>query len=200
MSARPVSPRPTHRLAAGLAVALLLPLVACGDDDDGSATSDTSSTEAPSSEAESETSGSETTETTAAEPGADEVAITGVDYAFEGVPESIAAGTELAFTNESTGEVHEIVADPAGIGALLGGGPPAAVIVASPGGSVPGAVVGDGTLTEPGRYALICTIPTGVDPQEYLDAAAAAQGGPPAVEGGPPHFVEGMVAELTVEG
>ena len=96
--------------------------------------------------------------------------------------------------------VSEIVADPAGIGSLLGGGPPAAVIVAAPGGSVPGAVVGDGTLTEPGRYALICTIPTGVDPQEYLDAAAAAQGGPPAVEGGPPHFVEGMVAELTVEG
>jgi hypothetical protein len=201
---------PTRLAAAGLAVALLIPLAACGDDE--SADEVTETTEA--ADDTTTTEGSEPTDDGGA--AADEVAITGVDHAFEGVPDSIAAGTRLTFFNDSDVEIHElvvvriddgeqrpvaeIVADPAGIGTLLGGGPPAAVIVAAPGTSEPGAVLGDGTLAEPGRYALLCSIPTGVDPQEYLDAAAAAQGGPPDVEGGPPHFVQGMVAELEVTG
>ncbi len=45
----------------------------------------------------------------------------------------------------------------------------------------------------------MCFIPTGVDPQEYLRVAAETEEGPPQVEGGPPHFVQGMHAELTVE-
>jgi hypothetical protein len=206
-----MSPRPLAR-ATLVAACLLLPLTtaACGDDDD--AATDTTTTEA-STEADETTTEADVT-TTEADAGGDEVAITGVDYAFEGVPASVPAGTRLSFTNDSDAEVHEIVAvplgadetrpieeivaDPAGIGALLGGGPPTAVIVASPGGDQPGAVVGDGTLAEPGRYALICTIPTGADPDEYLAAAAAAQGGPPDVAGGPPHFVNGMVAEVEV--
>lgn len=207
-----MSPRPLAR--ATLVVAcLLLPLTAaaCGDDDTDDDATDTTTTEAPSTEDPPTTDAEETTTEAA---GGDEVAITGVDYAFEDVPASVPAGTRLTFTNASEGEVHEIVAvplgadetrpieeivaDPAGIGALLGGGPPTAVIVASPGSDQPGAVLGDGTLTEPGRYALICTIPTGVDPDEYLAAAAAAQGGPPDVDGGPPHFVNGMVAEVEV--
>ena len=58
---------------------------------------------------------------------------------------------------------------------------------------------GDGTLTEPGRYLVLCAIPTGADPGEYLAAAAASEGGPPeGVAGGPPHFVNGMWAEVTV--
>jgi hypothetical protein len=59
--------------------------------------------------------------------------------------------------------------------------------------------VGDGTLSEPGRYGVFCAIPVGADPDEYLDAAATSQGGPPEVEGGPPHFTQGMYGELTVE-
>ena len=61
------------------------------------------------------------------------------------------------------------------------------------------AAVGDGTLAEPGRYLLLCSIPTGVDPGDYLRAAAESAGGPPDVAGGPPHFVNGMFAELIVE-
>lgn len=61
-------------------------------------------------------------------------------------------------------------------------------------------VVGTGELTEPGRYAIICAIPTRADPDEYLAAAAEAEGGPPVVDGGPPHFLAGMYAELVVEG
>lgn len=203
-------------LTVTLALGLVVALTSCGDDeDDGATEATTTSTTEPSAASTTEAAEDETATTEAAAADG-EVAITGVDYAFEGVPDSVAAGTRLTFANTSDVEVHElvavrigdaearpideIVADPAGIGALLGGGPPAAVIVAAPGTDTPGAVLGDGTLTEPGRYALICSIPTGVDPQAYLDAAAASAGGPPDVEGGPPHFTQGMVAELTVEG
>ncbi len=59
--------------------------------------------------------------------------------------------------------------------------------------------VGDGSLTEPGRYFVLCAIPTGADPQEYLAAAAETEEGPPqGVAGGPPHFVNGMYAQLVV--
>ena len=60
-------------------------------------------------------------------------------------------------------------------------------------------VVGDGTLTEPGRYAIICSIPIGADPAEFLAAAQESTEGPPQVAGGPPHFTSGMYGELVVE-
>jgi len=69
----------------------------------------------------------------------------------------------------------------------------------APGGEVIPAV-GDGTLAEPGRYVLICAVPTGVDPDVYLQAAAESGGEQPQIpEAGPPHLVHGMVAELTVD-
>ena len=114
---------------------------------------------------------------------AETVDITASDFAFEGVPESIEPGTKLTLANSSTVEVHELVA----------------VILAAPGSSMPGPVVGDGTLTEPGRYLLVCSIPTGADPEEYMAAAAESTGGPVNVPGGPPHFTQGMVAEVTVD-
>ena len=72
------------------------------------------------------------------------------------------------------------------------GGPPATVLLAKPGGPQIDAV-GDGTLTEPGRYLVACSIPVGADPDEILEA----EGPPPA--GGIPHFHKGMYAEVTVE-
>jgi hypothetical protein len=59
--------------------------------------------------------------------------------------------------------------------------------------------VGDGKLTEKGRYAVICAIPTGADPQAYLAAASGPSDGPPNVPGGPPHLVQGMFGEITVK-
>ena len=57
-----------------------------------------------------------------------------------------------------------------------------------------------GTLTEPGRYVLICAIPTGISPQEYLDAVAAAGGQKPQIPGAAePHLAHGMFTELVVE-
>lgn len=83
--------------------------------------------------------------------------------------------------------------------ALLDGGEPEAVLLARPGSDETIPAVGDGTLTEPGRYVIACFIPQGADPDEYLNAAAESEGGPPDVAGGPPHFVLGMQAELRVE-
>lgn len=142
------------------------------------------------------------------------VEVTALDYAYDGLAGDVPAGTEFRLINDSDVEAHEFVAvrldddetrevaelvtlPPEEFGALLAG--VETVIIAPPG--APGMVVeGTGVLTEPGRYAIVCVIPTGADPDEYLAAAAAAEGGPPEVEGGPPHIAEGMFAELTVTG
>ena len=142
------------------------------------------------------------------------VTVTGVDYAYRGLPESVEAGTTLAFENESTTEVHELVAirlpedearpvselvqlRPEKLAAFF---PGVETVLIAPPGSDGFAVEGTGELTEPGRYAIVCVIPTGADPDEYLTAAAESKGGPPEVAGGPPHIVNGMFAELTVTG
>ena len=168
---------------------------ACGDDDDGDEGAATSTSGAPD---EPET-----------------VEVTAVDYGFEGLPDTVAVGTQLTLTNSSDKELHELVAFllPAGedrsaedltklpeaeLGALFAG-EPATVLLALPEGGDMIPAVGDGTLEEPGRYVVFCAIPVGADPQAYLDAAEQSEGGPPEVEGGAPHFTQGMYGEVTVE-
>jgi hypothetical protein len=119
------------------------------------------------------------------------VAVTGIDYAYQGVPETIPAGTTaFAFTNASEEEDHmmgiirkkdgvtlswdELLALPEdeaeGQTEFLG------EAFAPPGGE------GSALATlEPGDYAMICFIPVG------------------SGEDGPPHFTEGMIQEFTVE-
>jgi len=189
--------RPIRMIAVLLAAVAML--AACGEDADDASEDDTTST----------------SDAAVDSAPADKVTVTAVDFDFEGLPRSIPAGSQLELVNEAPKELHELVAihlptaetrsaeelmalPEAELGALLGTGPPAAVLLAPPGGpQIP--AVGDGTLTEPGRYLMFCAIPTGVDPAVYLDAVADSQGAPPQVEGGPPHFVAGMFAELTVE-
>lgn len=142
------------------------------------------------------------------------IVVTAIDYGFEGLPERIAPGTTLTLQNDSTVEVHELVAirlpdgearamdelvqlPPEEFAAFF---PLVETVVIAPPGETGFAVEGTGTLTEPGRYAVICAIPTGADPNEYLAAAAAAEGGPPQVAGGPPHLAMGMYGEIVVEG
>ena len=153
-------------------------------------------------------------ETAATETEPQTVMVTAIDYAFVDLPSRVKAGTTLALHNDSDAEVHELVAirlpdDEQRPVAELVQQPPEelaqlfplvkAVLIAPP--SEDGfAVEGTGTLTEPGRYAVICVIPTGADPAEYLTAAAEAEGGPPEVAGGPPHIVQGMFGEIVVEG
>lgn len=203
-----------------LAASLLLAvgLSACGDDDTDAATADETTTTAPAEQ-------TPTTATPAAQPTSDPAAgtndeandvetieVTAVDYAFEGLPEMIEAGTRISLTNEGkephelvamripdeeTRSVEELLALPQEeLFAVFGGEPePATVILAAPGETdMPGAVVGDGTITEPGRYAILCFIPVGSDPS-ILDPEAE---GPPEGDA-PPHAVHGMWAELIVE-
>ncbi len=139
------------------------------------------------------------------------LSVTLSDFEFGGLPEKVPAGTRLTIENESAGELHELVAvrladdDDRPISdvvedveELFAGGPPAAVLLAAPDGPQIDAV-GDGTLAEPGRYIILCSIPTGVDPELFLNAAAEGGDGPPDVGAtGAPHFAHGMFAELEV--
>jgi len=199
--------------AAAAAVAVAALLAACGDDDASTRAADTSTPVAPAtseapahhSAAAHSTPGSEPTE-----PGRIEVLLG--DYHFGGLPDEVAAGTEIAVENESTGEVHELVAMrlpdgderpvdeilAGGMDELMGLGMPALVIVAAPGGADPVVAVGDGRLHEPGRYLIVCTIPTGADPDEFMAAMQSSGDAPPEVAGGAPHFANGMVDDLVV--
>ena len=189
MTRTPSRPPRRWRVAAAL-IAIGLAASACGDD---------SPVESPAD--------------AAADP--DLIEVVAVDFHFEGLPERVPAGTQLTLVNEAPSELHEIVAlrlpddedrpvdelaslSPEEMGPTLASLEPSMVLLAAPGGEQI-AAVGDGTLTEPGRYLLICMIPTGIDPDVYLQAAAESEGGPPQVDGGPPHIVHGMFAELIVE-
>ncbi len=139
------------------------------------------------------------------------IEVVGSDYAFSGLPDSVAVGTEVSFLNNSSAEAHEMVAirlpddetrtvedlvqTPGALEAFFS--EVKMVLVAGPG-EVGVAVEGAAVFADAGRYAVICVIPTGADPAEYLAAAAASEGGPPDVAGGPPHLVHGMFTEVTV--
>jgi len=147
-------------------------------------------------------------------PATDEpLVVTAIDYGFEGLPERVAVGTTLALRNDSDVEIHELVAirlpddETRSIDDLVQLPPEefavffplVETVVIAPPGEAGFAVEGTGELTKPGRYAVICAIPTGANPDEYLAAAAEAEGGPPQVAGGPPHLAMGMYGEVIVE-
>lgn len=190
---RPLTPRWRRALALAAAAPLLVAgAVSCADDDASDAqAANTEAADAP-------------------EPDQPAVLeITMEDFHFGSLPEEIAAGTRLDVSNASESELHEVVAirlpddeerslvemGPELID-VLHGTPPSAVILVPPGGEmiVP---IGDGTLSEPGRYALVCLIPTGADPELYLELARTSDG-PPEFPGGPPHIEHGMFAEIVV--
>lgn len=193
-----IQPRRGRTMRRTMAAAVLagLLLVACGDDDDSTAST-----------------GTDAEQTRPADGDVVEVEL--VDFEFENLPESVPAGTKFTVVNTSKGELHELVAmklddgekrsaeeiaslPPEELGKMFAG-EPAMVLLAAPGGDVIPAV-GDGTLSEPGRYFVVCMIPTGVDPAEYLEAAQNSNGGPPQIEGaGIPHIAHGMFAEIVVE-
>ncbi|HEV2070147.1 MAG TPA: hypothetical protein VGR26_10165, partial [Acidimicrobiales bacterium] len=121
---------------ATVAIAALLAASCGGDDDDAAVTTTTTTT---------------TTEAATEEPGGETVDITAVNYAFQGVPATMPAGSRITLANEAEDEVHELVAmrinDDADIsvedllalpedelGQYVAPGPPAMVLVAPPGG------------------------------------------------------------------
>lgn len=201
---------PTRRRAA-LAASCLLVLglaAACGDDDDStsSAAGDTTTTAV---EGDATGTGHEAADDSGDHP--EVVEVTAVDYGFEGLPDMVPAGTRLSLTNDGD-EPHELVAmripdaetrsveellqlpQPELMAVLGADAEPATVILSAHGTTdTPGAVVGDGTLTEPGRYAIVCFLPVGSD-DSILDPEAD---GPPESDA-PPHITQGMFAELVV--
>lgn len=146
------------------------------------------------------------------------VAVTAADYSFTGMPATVRPGTVFTLTNTSTKEIHELVAVrlpdserrpveelvrlPQDQFGALSPGPPAAVLIAPPGGAPGIKAVGDGSLKERGRYIVACFVPTGADPAAVLNAMREAQstGGPPQrVAGGPPHLTQGMYTQVVVK-
>lgn len=194
----------THRRVAMAAACLItaIGLSACGDDE----TAEDVPAEPPATAA-----ADEPTEAPTDEPASETIVVTAVDYRFEGLPETVPVGTKLSLVNEG-GEPHELVAmripdeetrpveeliqlPEEELGAIFGAGEPATVILAATGQTdLPGPVVGDGTLTEPGRYAVVCFLPVGSD-----DSILESEGPPPQGEAAP-HAMHGMVAEVTVVG
>lgn len=188
---------PVRRLAAAIGAATLI-LSGC------STAADTTTT--------TTTTTAETTTSTTEPVAPPTVVITTLDYAYSGLPTEVKAGTTFTLVNESDTELHEFVAvrladddsrtaaeivslPPDELGALFAN--VSTVLLATPGSDEAIPAVGNGTLNESGRYVIVCAIPTGANPQEYLDAAATSEG-PPEVDGGPPHFVHGMFGEVIV--
>lgn len=188
--------RARHVLRGVLVVGMLVVTAACGSDSKDAKNSDTTASSKPKSTS------------------ADAVQVTAIDYGYDKLPATAKPGTKFELHNGSEKELHEMVAfrlpddetrsvadlvklPEAELEALFAG-PPAIVILAEPGKDGTNAV-GNGALTEPGRYIVFCAIPVGADPAEYLAAAQQSGDGPPQVDGGPPHFTEGMYAEVVVE-
>ena len=200
------TPHVRRRLAVlAVAGAAIISLAACGNDEDdtgGAAATDAPAvTTAPAA-------------ATTAHADHQMVEVDGVDYGFEHLPDSVSAGTMLTFRNTSDEEFHEMIViripddeqrpvselallPPAESDAIFASTQPALVSVAAPG-EAGTPVVGDGTLSEPGRYAVVCFIPIGADPAALREAMESPSSTPPDLGDGPPHITAGMYGELTV--
>lgn len=124
------------------------------------------------------------------------VAVTGKDYAFEGIPTEIAAGSELTFKNVSTDEDHVLVVVRKNDDAtkeledLLKNGTSeeqqsmttqVGELEAAPGQDASGTI----KLEQPGEYLALCPVPVGSMTGPASDAM--------------PHFMKGMYQVFTVK-
>lgn len=177
-----------------LTLALTIGLAACAGDDTGS-------------------------EVEASDDAGATVEVVATDYAFD-MPAEVAAGTTLTLRNDSEDEVHEVLAflipedDERSVGDMLAEGEAGmaglelrGVLLAGPGENAAAGPLGPLQLGEPGRYAVLCFLPTGAPPEEifaavdaFVEAGAPEDGAPEYPETGPPHVANGMATELTVTG
>lgn len=131
-----------------------------------------------------------------ASAGGPTIAVSGRDYAFEGLPTTVAVGTQLTFKNVSDDEEHLLVVvrknDDAttDLEDLLKNGTEeeqrsmttqVGELDAAPGETASGTI----TLDQPGEYLALCPIPVGSMSGPSPDAM--------------PHFMEGMYQVFTVE-
>lgn len=191
-------------------------LAACGGADEPGTTA---SEPAPDPVETAEPSASEPAAEPASEPVSEpasetpepDVTVTAVDYAFEGIPEPIPAGSVIGLENQGE-EPHELVAfripddETRTLEELLAlpedEEPPVDFVgvAIAPTTGDPVYPEGPVTLDEPGRYAFVCFLPVGVSDEDFeAMMAAGPEGSPPPLPEGPPHFAEGMWAEVTVE-
>lgn len=193
-------PRRARALAA-LAVVAPLTVAACGSKDHTPRATGIPSTT--------------TTSTTLAPlASSTDIKVTGVDYAFQGLPRTATAGTTLSFVNGSEKEPHELVLfklpadEKRSLQELLAlpeeevgkvTGNPVGVSVAVAPGSDGVVVEGKLALAEPGRYIALCGLPVGADPKVYEEAVKNGAPPPQDPNAGPPHFTRGMIQELTVD-
>lgn len=123
------------------------------------------------------------------ECGFERVDVSGVEYAFEGMPETIAPGRTAFVLSNDGAEPHELVV----FKVADGEDRPAAELFALPeeeifanltpaggAGAEPGGTGLSIAELEPGRYVASCFVPVG------------------GAEDGPPHFMQGMTAEFEV--
>jgi hypothetical protein len=195
-----------------LAAVVAITLAACGDDDDDSASDATTATTA----AATATTAAGATDTTAAGATGDTVTVKAIDFEYQGIPATVAPGTKFVLENDAPATLHEMVAFKVPDGekrsaadllalpedqqtAVFGDGPPTFVELAKPakGEMIP--ALGDGVVTEPGRYIVACFIPLGITPDQYLNAPENPDGPPEIPGAGPPHITKGMYAEFTVK-
>ena len=153
------------------------------------------------------------------------VEVSGVEYAFSGLPETLEVGSEITFTNDGA-ELHEIVIvrkaegveetieellameaegrDPMaeGLVEMVGEGP----LIAMPGTTAEGSLV----LDQPGEHVALCFIPQGFDPAAFEAAGVDIMTMGPetdlaslpeevqAIFANPPHLAAGMIQPFMV--
>jgi uncharacterized cupredoxin-like copper-binding protein len=131
--------------------------------------------------------------------GYETIEVSAVDYSFQNLPTTLAAGrTSFAFTNDGE-EIHEMVLfrisddTTESIEELLALPEEEAFSKAEFAGVTFSAQGGTDTETielTPGRYGAVCFIPVGTTDMSALEGEEAPSG--------PPHFTAGMAAEFTV--
>jgi hypothetical protein len=129
-----------------------------------------------------------------AECGYEQLEATGVDYEYEGLPDTIPAGTVAVTFNNEGEELHEIglarINDDVTMSVeelLMLPEEEAMTMITFTGAAFAEPGASDTTFLElaPGRYAAVCFVPQGTT----HDAEGS----------GPPHFALGMMAEFTAE-
>jgi plastocyanin len=138
--------------------------------------------------------------------GAD-ITVTGVDYAFAGIPDQVEPGTVLGFRN-SGNEVHEMVVfrinddveltlqellalpqeESSELVQQVG------FAIADPGEDAEETV----TLAEAGNYGMLCFIPIGTTSVPEGTPPPSGAPLPSGIGSGPPHFTAGMIKQFTV--
>jgi plastocyanin len=139
--------------------------------------------------------------------GAD-ITVTGVDYAFAGIPDAVDAGTVLGFRNEGDEphemavfrinddvelSIQELLALPEDeVGEMV---QQTGFAIADPGEDAEETV----TVAEAGNYAMLCFIPVGTTSIPEGTPPPSGEPMPSGVGSGPPHFTVGMVKQFNVQ-